>query len=297
MTNRVYKEPDKMTCIDCQVHKAVNTTNFYEHNNPLIGTKYYPLCKKCITKFLNSDESNKEEKVKTILQHLNRPWIAEKWLFFEEDWSNYIKHVSSLNNGHKTFMDSEFEVLTHVDSPSESQKNNDELVDKWGLGHQPDEYIAFEKKFDFLKKDYALRNSMHEEALKKYCRYVVKEEFAVVNNDFKGIEMWSKLATKAADDAKINPKQFTKADLTDGIDSFGEMSRAVEKAIDVVEILPRFIQRPNDKVDFTIWCYVNYERDLHGLPLVDYNEIYRFIEERERAYDEEVDLNESSDTA
>ncbi|MFS0857348.1 hypothetical protein [Paenibacillus taichungensis] len=294
MTDRVLKEPEYMTCLDCDSSRKVSTNTYYEHNNPLVGTKYYPLCKKCIKKFLDGDENNKEERVKTILQQLNRPWIVDKWSGFNQDWGQYIKHIASFH-GSKTFLDSEFEILNTDKTDSRTLSNNDELIDKWGLGHQPDEYIAFEKKFDFLKKDYALRNSMHEEALKKYCRYVVKEEIAVVNNDFKGIEMWSKLATKAADDAKINPKQFTKADLTDGIDSFGEMSRAVETAVDVVDILPKFIQRPNDKVDFTIWCYVNYERDLHGLPLVEYKEIYKFIEEREKAYDEEVDLTELSD--
>ncbi|RPK23990.1 hypothetical protein [Paenibacillus xylanexedens] len=297
MTDRILKEPEYMTCLDCDSSWKVSTNTYYEHNNPFVGTKYYPLCKKCIKKYLNGDEHTKEKRVQTILQQLNRPWIHDQWEKNNCDWGRYMRHVSSLNNGHMTFIDSEFETLKQVDMPSDKSSTNDELVDKWGLGHQPDEYIAFEKKFDFLKRDYALRNSMHEEALKKYCRYAAKEEFAVVNNDFKGIEMWSKLANKAAEDAKINPKQFTKADLTDGIDSFGEMSRAVEKAVDVVEILPRFIQRANDKVDFTIWCYVNYERDLHGLPLVDYKEIYKFIEEREKAYDEEVGLIESSDTA
>lgn len=284
--------PIKMTCIGCIKEWTVSTKTYYEHNNQLVGTKYYPLCKNCINNYLGDKEDDGYiGRVKEILQHLNRPWIHEQWIKSNSDWGKYMRHVSSLNNGHKTFMDSEFEI-TENNNSNDSSKMDDDLIEKWGNGYSTEEYEAFERKFDFLKKDYPLRNVMHIEALKKYCRYVVKEEFAVANSDFKAVEMYSKLASKAAEDAKINPKQFTKADLTDGIDSFGEMSRAVEKAVDVVEILPKFMERPNDKVDFTIWCYVNYERELHGLPLVEYKEIYKFIKEREKAYNEGTEMDE-----
>src|ERR1051325_8747279 len=96
--------PIKMTCICCRKPWTVSTKTYYEHNNPIVGTKYYPLCKKCINNFLNGDEDSNQERVKTILQQLNRPWIADKWTSFKGDWGQYIKHVASLNST-KTFLD------------------------------------------------------------------------------------------------------------------------------------------------------------------------------------------------
>ena len=51
---------------------------------------------------------------------------------------------------------------------------------------------------------------------------------------------------------------------------------AVEQAVDVIPILPRFKYRPNDAVDFILWCYINYERNLNGLPEVKYSDVYKF---------------------
>ena len=137
-----------------------------------------------------------------------------------------------------------------------------------------------------LKNNYQEKTAMHTEALLTYIRYRVKEELATANNDSKSAKEWGTLAKDAATAAKINPSQLSKSDLTDGLDTFGQLVRSVEQAVDIIPILPKFKERPQDKADFTLFCYVNYIRDLKGLPLVEYSEIYRFYEDRKKEYEE-----------
>ena len=125
---------------------------------------------------------------------------------------------------------------------------------------------------------------MHTEALLIYIRYRVKEEIATALGNIQDAKAWGEMANKAATNAKINPSQLTKADLSDGLSTFSELSQAVEKEVDIIPILPRFKYRPNDALDFNIWCYVNYMRDLAGLPPCNYEDVYAFYDERKRDY-------------
>lgn len=125
---------------------------------------------------------------------------------------------------------------------------------------------------------------MHTEALLTYIRYRVKEELATASGNVKDAKDWGEMANKAATNAKINPSQLSKADLTEGLSTFSELSLAIEKEVDIIPILPRFKCRPNDALDFNIWCYVNYERDLSGLPPCSYEDIYAFYDQRKRDY-------------
>ena len=78
-----------------------------------------------------------------------------------------------------------------------------------------------------------------------------------------------------------------KADLSDGLSTFSELSQAVEKEVDIIRILPKFKYRPNDALDFNIWCYINYSRELSGLPSVDYEDIYAFYDKKIEEYVEQ----------
>ena len=66
-----------------------------------------------------------------------------------------------------------------------------------------------------------------------------------------------------------------------------ELTKSLEQAVDVIKILPRFKYRPNDAVDFNIWCYVNYERRLNGQPEVTYEDVYKFYDEKKKQYIEQ----------
>lgn len=160
----------------------------------------------------------------------------------------------------------------------------DSIKNKWGFGYTNDQYEAFEKKYYFLRNNYSEVTAMHTEALLNYIRYKVKEEFAIANDNVAEAEKWNKMANQASTSAKINPNQLSKADLSEGLSTFSELSQAIEKEVDILRILPKFKFRPNDALDFNIWCYVNYDRDLRGMQPAEYYDIYKFYDERVESY-------------
>lgn len=226
------------------------------------------------------------EKLKNTLKLIDRPFYADIWQSSIKEggdvFGRYMKNLA-LNFKQDKWND-------YIDNSNNIEKFNtnlnnddiDKLKDKYGYGYSDEEYQAFERKYQMLKNNYPEKTAMHTEALLTYIRYRVKEEMATAKGDVKEAKAWGELASKAAQDAKINPSQLSRADLTDGLNTFGELTRAVEQAVDIIPILPKFKERPQDKVDFTIWCYINYIRDLKGLPLCEYKEIYKFYEERKK---------------
>ncbi len=115
-------------------------------------------------------------------------------------------------------------------------------------------------------------------------RFKVKEEMATARGDVVDAKKWYDAAIDAADKAKLTPKQLTKADLQKGLNSFSEISQALEQSVDIIQVLPRFRNQPNDSVDFNIWCYINYARKLKGLPTVEYEEVYKFYDDMKDEY-------------
>jgi hypothetical protein len=291
---------DKKVCLECDTERRI--TDFYKHDAPTYKDKKYPICKLCIKKKLKLDDPMSGmaiDSVKNVMLEMNRPFILDLWISSIEESKKTNKDVFGLykknvdqNNATGTWKDSIFEIQ-HVKeniNVDEILKNEitDDLVHKWGIGYDKDEYLAFERKYNMLKNNYQEKTAMHTEALLTYIRYRVKEEISTAKNDMKSAKEWGQLAQKAAQDAKINPSQLSKSDLSDGLDTFGQLVRTVEQAVDIIPILPKFKEKPQDKPDFTLWCYVNYVRDLKGLPLVPYQDIYKFYDQRKKDYESAI---------
>ncbi|MBL4950997.1 hypothetical protein JK635_01925 [Neobacillus sp. YIM B02564] len=303
------KKVERKTCLECG--KEQRATEFYKHDAPIYQDKKYPICKTCIKSKLKLDDPMSSiaiESVKDVMLQMNKPFILELWISSIDEakktgkkdiFGLYKKNVDQ-NNADGTWKDSIFEIQeireNNVKETINTSKNlkvelTDDLINKWGYGYSNEEYLAFERKYNMLKNNYQEKTAMHTEALLTYIRYRVKEEMSTAMNDMKSAKEWGQLAQKAAKDAKINPSQLSKSDLSDGLDTFGQLTRTVEQAVDIIPILPQFKERPQDKVDFTIWCYINYIRDLKGLPLAEYEDIYRFYEERKKEYEEREEIN------
>lgn len=285
---------EKIKCIKCKKEKAQNY--FYNNNNPLFSSEKLELCKVCIITFIGDKDSHDYEKrVLLVLAMMNKPLYFDKFENSSHEWGKYITKISSLVQfNDKDFSDSDYFNEREEASTTPNQPNikiTKELYEKWG-DYPADEIILFEKKYQQLKINYPERTALHIEALVIYVRYRVKEELATQKGSVKEAKEWGALAQKAAQDAKINPSQLSKADLSDGLDSFSQLTRNVEQAIDVIEILPQFKARPQDSVDFTIWCYVNYVRDLKGLPPAKYEEVYSFYEQRKKDYEKNQEDDE-----
>ena len=299
------KIKDTQTCIKCGDTKKYD--DFYVSYSPLHMSGRTPLCKKCVSEY----DVNNISEVVNALRVLDKPYYKDLWdkaiLTGKDNIFGKYMRILALNHKDKVFADGDIDESRSITKMNteimrkqmeleqleekaknvqkeEEKKISEELISKWGRGYTSDEYLMFEEKYRLIESSYPLRSTMHLEALKTYVRYAVKAELATANNDIASAKEWGKLANEASKKAKIDPSQLSQQDLTSGLDSFSELVRQVEKAVDIIPILPQFIEKPKDKVDFTVLCYVNYERHLKGLPLVEYNEIYDFYNKMVQDY-------------
>lgn len=293
-TKKIEKEsPKKKACITCSKEKYIDR-DFYVSYSPLNSDGRVSVCKTCLGNMF--DASNPHESINNIMRQIDKPYVSHLvQTSIEESPTNvlgkYMKNIGMRQYQDMTWSESQnkTEVTSSVQNNtnnSNSHQLNDDIVDKWGFGYTPDEYRQFERKYNSLKNNYQEKTAMHTEALLTYIRYRVKEELATAQNDSKAAKEWGTLAKDAATAAKINPSQLSKSDLSDGLDTFGQLVRTVEQAEDIIPILPKFKEKPQDRADFTIWCYVNYVRDLKGLPPAEYKDIYEFYEVRRKAYED-----------
>jgi hypothetical protein len=290
----------ELTCVACG--KTQRPIMHYQSYNPFHATGYLPYCKTCLKSMCLNDSGRVEpEKMKEMLKLIDRPYLYEIVKSSFEDNQDtigvYIKNIAMQQYRSLSWKDSIFEPdvpninnekrLSNFDS---NFKLTDEIIEFFGAGYSQEEYVAMYRKYNFLKNNYPEKTNMHIEALKSYVRYKVKEELAIADDDASTAEKWAKLANEAAKNAKINPSQLSAADLQDGLSTFGQLVRAVEQSVDIIPILPKFKERPQDKVDFALLCYINYVRDLKGLPHCEYKDIWKFYQDRIKDHEEEFDF-------
>lgn len=272
---------NKKVCITCLTEKPMDSGFYLASNKEIFKDGRIPICKSCLKEKLSNEDFDEKYK---ILRLIDKPFNVDLWEVAEDmDRDTVGAYFTMLAK--KDTRDMRWEDSVFGDKESNNKgKEKLELIDKWGPGYRQEEYRAFEQKYKQLTNNYSEKTAMHTEALLTYIRYKVKSEIATADGQVKDAKEWGTLASKAASDAKINPNQLSKSDLSDGLDSVGQIVRAVEEHEDIIPILPQFISRPQDKVDFTIWSYISYVRNLQGLPLIDYKDIYQFYEERKKEY-------------
>ncbi|MDV5126948.1 hypothetical protein ACO7RW_01625 [Bacillus amyloliquefaciens] len=303
---RKAKEKEKLICAACQKEKD-KESGFYNSRSSLYEkTGKVPICKTCLKK--NIDYSNIES-IYTVLQQIDVKFDPLYWEQAEkrktDTFSAYMTMANSLKQFNGTgYKDSIFtkEDKTNVTAnEEESQTSQDidsdyleKLKEKYGYGYPDDDYLLFEKKFLQLKPSFQLLTTMHEECLREYCVNKVYETLAKAKGDFKQAKDWAAMAKDTAEAGKLKPSQMSKADLSQGLDGFGQLARMVEEKVDIIPILPKFVSQPKDKPDVVLWCYLNYVRDLKGLPPAVYKDIYNFYEERRADYEKQELDNDPS---
>ena len=218
----------------------------------------------------------------------------------------YFKNVNTLRQiADKTYADSEKDgfkrkkgyslknFIVYDDTSKGAQEEYDEetefkvtpeIIKLFGHGFSKTEYRKMYEKFENLKMNYTVQTNLHLESLLTYVRFKVREETATARGDVEGAKKWFEAAQSAATNGKLTPRQMSESDLHGGINNFSDIFKAVEQAIDVIPILPTFKYRPNDALDFNIWCYINYARNLQGLPEVEYEDIYKFYDKKKQEY-------------
>lgn len=317
---RKYKVAEKKKCRVCGKIKTIRS--FYSASNPNISYdgKVVDVCKDCIKKnSCNEDGTLNIELFKKQLMLIDRPFVpdvldsslseTQKSIELGKGKTDivgcYFKNIASLPQYSKlTFLESINLVennkqisnaVTSIEKRVKPKEDvyvkqiddfvvTDEILDLFGEGYTKSQYRKMTKKYNKLKENYSIQTNLHEEALVTYVRFKVKEEEATAAGDVAGADKWNKAAQDAADKAKLTPKQLTKADLQGGVTCIGEIAKACEQAIDIVEVLPKFKYRPNDAPDFIIWCYINYCRRLKGLPKCEYKDVYEFYDKQKEDY-------------
>lgn len=223
--------------------------------------------------------------IQTLKQYYNMTW--DEGIKYEEESH---KRIPAGVVADKERAEKKKELLSNEETlylEDDDIEVTQEIIRLFGSGYKRFEYVAMYKKYIFLKDNYQDITNLHSEALLTYIRFKVKEETATANGDVQEAEKWNKAATTAAEKAKINPNQLSKSDLQGGLNSFSELIQATEQAVDIIPILPKFKFRPNDAIDFNIWCMINYLRDLEGKPLCEYKDVYKFYDERKKEYIEQ----------
>lgn len=291
-------------CSMCGDNKRL--TDYYKSYSPLDKIdERLRVCKKCLK---DKTDINSIESVKNTLRQVDKPFNIHLWdsaLTKPDVIGEYFKLINAKDYRHDTWEQSIFEKenkengIVHSDALSIENIDDDllsELKEKYGYGYPDEEYVLFEKKFINLKPSFQLPTTMHEEYLREYCVNKVKETIAKAKGEFKEAKEWSAMAKESAEAGKLKPSQMSKADLSQGLDGFGQLARMVEEHQDIIPLLPKFIQQPKDKVDITLWLYINYVRDLKGMSDAKYEELYEFYEVRRKDYEsQEIDNEESSE--
>lgn len=308
----LYPDGTVPICISCVKKDVVN------EDGTVNIKKLKTMCQRLDKPFYTDDLNSAYEQTKTEHGFTPDEEIAKMG---NQIVGFYFKNINSLRQTkNKSYADSEkdgfihqnsnttkadkVEILNQYDDSRKQERNHNrerkqedviyvsdedfevtnEMITLFGDGYSPTLYKKMQDKYDKLKINYTLQTNIHQEALATYVRFKVQEELATAKGDVTEAKKWYDAAQSSAQDAKLTPKQLTKADLDGGVTSMSELTKALEQAVDVIKILPRFKYRPNDAVDFNIWCYVDYERRLNDKPDVPYEDVYKFYDEKKRQY-------------
>lgn len=307
-TKKKKKNDDIVQCTACGKFKP--KTEFYiSYNEMHAANGVLPYCKTCIRNMCNNSMGELDrEKTLRMLRTIDRPYIDFIWnKVVTKEGKNkigtYLRMINLQQYRNLKWKDGDLNAL---ERPSEIKpaltdmknvepikteiekfkdfKVTDDIIKLFGNGFTDEEYFHMNNKYQFLSANYTEQTNMHTEALITYVRYKVKEEMAIANDRAADAKTWGELAMKQAERAKINPNQFSKADLQGGLTTIGEIAQAVEQEKDIIKILPKFRFRPNDAVDFCIWNYINYARELEGKPTVEYKDVYKFYDKMKENY-------------
>lgn len=284
-------DKQKKTCTVCKKSKVVDR-NYYESKSPMFnGT--INICTSCIRKQI--DYNNRED-IYALLRQIDVVFDYEVWesatKSSKDTFGRYMSMIHTLPQlKGKTYKDSRFDNEKIIKSDSNHEEIRldniskydfivtDELIDKWGEGYSTEQYRLFEKKWNRLIDNYGEKTSLHTENLITYIRFRVNEEIETSKGRLKEAKEWAALATKAAQDAKINVSQLSKSDISGGVDLVSQLFEAVESEVGIIPLLPRLQEQPYDDADMVIWSIVNYTRRLEDKPPVAYRDIWNFYDE------------------
>ena len=317
----------KEVFIKCEVcDKDKKTREYYMSGNPKHENGCIPICKKC---GLNMVDMENVESLKVFLKKVDKPYIHELYLsamnskrrsselgsYFSAINMGSYKHLTwenseGLNEGlkmqykeaFKTKEDVELEKKLEKKSALQEELDEMEMTEEelkgykifWGNGYSPYEYDSFQKRYDSLIGNYANTTALHIENLKTYVVYKIKAEHLVSsdNPDPNQVKLYTDLSIKQATMARLNLDKLSAEDLSQGVDSFSEVAMLVEREIDIIPILPKFIEKPNDPIDVALLSFINYNRRMEGLEDSEHCDVYYFYQKKLKEFKEDKNTRE-----
>lgn len=143
---------------------------------------------------------------------------------------------------------------------------NDDLTDedrlylrlKWGKAYKPEEWIYLEQLYNDMMESYDIQTAGHIDTLKFICKTSLKMNQLIDIGDIEGFQKVSKVYNDLMKSGKFTAAQ-NKAETGEFVDSVGELIELCEKEGYIERY---YIEKPNDKVDFTIQDMQRYTKTL-----------------------------------
>lgn len=280
------------TCIKCGKEKK--KADFYKSYHPDQEGGVIPYCKEC-SREMCSDVKGRVVRERLILflkdENVNKPFIESVWNYSVADKREtlgvYMRNLSLSKYKGMSWSEGETNSytggLTEQDLSLMTKKGGfcltEEMLELFGSGYSQAEYKVMSSKYDELSPFYNIENPFYKEALLNYIRAKAKEEVALTENRYTDVKFWGTIATQAAKDAGINPSQLREQDTDKNLTCFSKIYEEVEKSVDVVRILPEFKYTPKDSVDFILYLFALYVRDLQGKEPCEYKDVYKFYDD------------------
>lgn len=166
-------------------------------------------------------------------------------------------NMGSPNDDYFGAQNAEYETSFDDDLTDEDKKY---LLLKWGKTYKPEEWVKLEQFYNDMKESYDIQGAGHEDILKLVCKTSLKSNQLLDIGDVDGAQKMTKMYDSLMKSGNFTAAQ-NKADNGDFVDSVGEIVELCEK---FGYIERYYVDKPNDKVDFTIQDMQRYVSTLVG---------------------------------
>lgn len=276
---------NSMTCLNCG--KTLPASNFYKDKGATNAAGLTPICKTCLQDLAYENGVFSQTKLFDICRRIDKPFfystfnsVRNKSVPESTKIGEYIRCVNVGKTASLNFSQGEQAPRNDATGGGLTEEQLQECSDLFGEDFSAEEYRSAKRLYDKMTNNYPLKTNMHQQILADWAMTKAKEIRAMALGNVEEAEKWGKRADAKATAAKLNPSQLSAADLSEGINNFSKLTEAVERARDIIPVLNKYRERPQDKVDYAIWQFVNYCRKLEGKPTVAYRDVYAFLDEQ-----------------
>lgn len=280
------KLPKELTCASCG--KLKKETEFFVSYHAIHRvTGRLPYCKECLDDMIRDENKCISiENLQKTLKLIDRPFLYDYWDISVNSnptspLGEYMKNLALKQNRSLKWKDSVFNDKEDKNSFLEDDNNifnnfviTKEMVLKWGKGFRPDQYMMLEDLYQNLYNNYDIDNRSQEEYLKTACLYQLRNIEAIREGNAAEAQKWGSLFDSYMASGKLKPNQLSEADKMGGVTNFATFFQFVEKSNDFIPTFPDLIL---DDIDYAIYKFINYNRQLMGLPEIQLGEVKNFM--------------------